>query len=128
MKKFLMPLLMASLMITYALSLNSCKKNDAAIEGTTTEIQQLPDRPIEHHCPICHRILEPSPTSFPIPIPEGAVLESTDYSCYHEYALNEICTYSECDLFPRHHFHYFYVGHTHNSTGSLHEHLGGGSK
>lgn len=124
MKKFLMPFLMASLMITSALSLNSCKKNDAvAIEGTTSEIQQLPNR-IVNTCPICDRILQPTPTSILLPPP----LVSTDYSCYHEYAIGESCPYYYCAYPGLHHYHFFFVGYDHNSTGQDHMHIGGGSK
>lgn len=123
MKKFLMPFLMASLLITSALSLNSCKKNNAATEGTTTEIQQEPNR-IEYNCYICNRTLTPTPASIPLPPP----FATTAYSCYHEYAIDETCPFIYCNLYPRHHYHFFYVGHDHNSFYQQHEHIGGGAK
>lgn len=114
-KKLLQPFLVAVLLITSALSFNSCKKD---VVGDT---HQLP-RAIENYCYICNRDLTPTPESIPLPPP----LATTAYSCYHEYALGESCPYAFCNLYPRHHYHFFYVGHDHNQFFIVNEHIGGG--
>ena len=116
-KSLFLTLLVASLMLVSTLSLSSCSKEEE-IEGETIE---LPVRAIDNTCYVCGRPLTPAPAGTPLPPP----LVNTDFSCYHEYQLDEICPFLLCNLYPRHHYHFFYVGHTHNDTHFDNVHIGG---
>ena len=119
-----MVFLMGSFMITSALSLSSCKKDTSSnmILGDTHQLTVRYD-PIQYFCPICGRDLAPTPSSIPLPPP----FENTYYSCYHEYEVGEACPYMFCNLYPRHHYHFFYVGHDLNSFYNQNVHIGGGT-
>lgn len=116
-KSLFKPFLVAILMITSVLGMSSCQK-----DKTVGDINQLPDRSLNHTCYICGRELTPTPADIPLPPP----FATTAYSCYHEYALGETCPYVFCNLYPRHHYHFFYVGHDHNTFVIMNEHIGGG--
>jgi len=130
MKKVLTILLVASFMVTSALSLSSCKK-EAANDNTTIvgDVHVLPvssdnnGRPIQNYCHVCGRELFPAPAGTPLPPP----LVNTDYSCYHEYQLYETCPYVYCNLYPRHHYHFYYVGYTTGNFEHQDVHIGGGN-
>lgn len=121
-KSLLKPFLAAILMVVSVLCVSSCKK-----DTPVGDITELPGRVINNFCYICNRELTPAPTGVPIPPePPYDPTGSTPYYCYHEYAAGETCPFVYCNLYPRHHFHLFYVGYTHNTTGQIHEHIGGG--
>lgn len=127
MKKVLMTLLVASFMVTSALSLSSCKKeasDDNALVGDVYQLSAVENgREIRNYCHVCGRELFPAPEGTPLPPP----LVNTDYSCYHEYQLYEPCPYIFCNLYPRHHFHFYYVEYTSSDFEHKDVHIGGGS-
>lgn len=115
-KSLFLTLLVASLMLVSTLSLSSCKK-----DAPVGESIELPGRAIDNACYVCQRELTPAPAGTPLPPPHV----NTDYSCYHELGINEPCPFVLCNLYPRHHYHFYYVGHTHNIHEFISEHIGG---
>ncbi len=115
MKILLILFLMACMAITSAVSLTSCKKEASPI----ADIQALPDQDDENRCPICNRHLIHTLGSMPL----SPQAKTTPYSCYHEYQAGESCPYDFCNLYPEHHYHFFYVKDEANGRSW---HIGGG--
>lgn len=116
MKKLMTLFLMACIAITSVVCLYSCKKDASPI----ADIQALPNRDNENKCPICNRNLIHTPEGIPLS-PQD---KTTPYSCFHEYNAGEPCPYAFCNLYPRHHYHFFYVG---DDIDPKWIHLGGGA-
>ena len=115
-KSLFLTVLVASLMLVSTLSLSSCKKE--APVGETVAL-----RSIDHQCRICYRELTPAPEGTPLPPP----LVNTDFSCYHEYQVDEPCGLAGCNYFPRHHYHFFFIPSNHNYMYQIDYHIGGGT-
>jgi len=116
-KGLLMSFLMASLVLTTAICLSSCKKNESNKDiPTSVETITPEDGGLRAVCPHCHQHIYVG-----------------DAHHYHEYAVDSLCGYGiYCEWYGRHHSHEVWVSETLDpNTNTLidhYEHLGGGGE